>query len=195
MTLPRAEALQTLVFWAVTLALASQALTITGITFHIVDMGAAMGLSEKQAVAIFLPVAIFSTVTGYLIGVLSDRVKLRGLFIAMMVFEAIGIVGMAHLDSWALRGLAMVGLGISGGCFGTLSTVAIPRYFGRQHLGAIAGVEMMTLVIASAIGPSLLALFNALFGSYQWGLYLCAGLPLSIIFILIPSRNPQNHRN
>lgn len=187
----RAEALRTLAFWAVTLALASQALTITGITFHIVDIGAAVGLPQKQTVAIFLPIAVFSTLTGYLIGIGSDRAKLRVLFIGMMVFEAIGIAGMANLDRLALRMVAIVGLGISGGCFGTLSTVTMPRYFGRQHLGAIAGIEMMTLVIASAIGPSLLAIFNTLFGNYQFGLYLCAGIPLAIIFILIPSRNPQ----
>jgi len=187
----RGEALRTLAFWAVTLALASQALTITGITFHIVDIGAAVGLPEKQTVAIFLPIAIFSTLTGYLIGVASDRARLKVLFIGMMVFEAIGIVGMAALDSPPLRIVAIVGLGISGGCFGTLSTVTMPRYFGRQHLGAIAGVEMMTLVIASAIGPSLLALFNELFGSYRLGLYFCAGIPLAVIFLLLPSGNPQ----
>ncbi|WP_391540782.1 MFS transporter [Halomicronema hongdechloris] len=109
----------------------------------------------------------------------------------MMIFEAIGIASMAHLDIEPLRLVAIAGLGVSGGCFGTLSTVTMPRYFGRQHLGAIAGVEMMTLVIASAIGPSLLALFNNWFGSYQLGLYLCAGLPLAVNGLLIPSGNPQ----
>ena len=187
----RNEALRTLVFWAVTLALASQALTITGITFHIVDIGASVGLPQKQTVAIFLPMALVSMLTGYLIGTLSDRAPLRGLFIAMMLFEAIGIIGIAHLDSMVLQIVALVGLGISGGCFGTLSAVTMPRYFGRQHLGAISGVEMMTLVIASAAGPSLLAIFNALFGSYRLGLHLLAVIPLVIIFLLLRLRNPQ----
>ena len=187
----RTEALRTLVFWAVTLALASQALTITGITFHIVDIGASSGLPQKQTVAIFLPIAVVSMLTSYLIGRLSDRVKLKILFIGMMVFEAIGIIGIAHLDDSILWILAIVGLGISGGCFGTLSAVSMPRYFGRQHLGAISGVEMMILVMASATGPSLLAIFNALFGSYQFGLYFFAGIPLVIISLLIRLRNPQ----
>lgn len=187
----RAEALATLAFWVVTLALASQALTITGITFHIVDLGASVGLPQKQTVAIFLPIAIVSMLTGYIIGTISDRAKLRMLFIGMMIFEAIGIAGMTHLDSGVLRIFAIVGLGISGGCFGTLSAVSLPRYFGRQHLGAISGVQMMTLVIASAIGPSLLAIFNTIFASYRYGLYLFAGIPLGIIFLLIPLRNPQ----
>lgn len=188
----RVEALRSLAFWAVTLALATQSLSVTGITFHIVDIGAAVGLAEKQTVALFLPIAVFSTLTGYLVGLMADRTQLRFLFMVMMVFEAIGITGMAHLDSDVFRLVAIAGLGISGGCFGTLSTVTMPRYFGRQHLGAIAGVEMMVLVMASAIGPSFLAMFNAVFGSYRMGLYLCAMLPLMIVFVLIPSRNPQN---
>lgn len=188
----RPEALRMLVFWATTLALASQALSITGITFHIVDIGAAAGLPRTQTVAIFLPIALFSTLAGYLIGLVSDRAKLKSIYIGMMLFEASGIVGMAHLDHPVWRWVAIAGLGISGGCFGTLSTVTMPRYFGRHHLGAISGVEMMTIVIASALGPSWLALFKSLFGSYQLGLYLCAALPLAIIFLLIPTHNPQD---
>lgn len=188
----RPEALRTLAFWAVTFALASQALTITGITFHIVDIGAAVGLAEKQTVALFLPIALFSTLTGYAIGIVADRTSLSTLFIGMMIVEAIGIASIAHLDNGMVRLIAIVGLGISGGCFGTLSTVTMPKYFGRRHLGAIAGVEMMVLVIASAIGPSLLAVCNALFGSYRPGLYLCASIPLAVIALLIPVRNPQD---
>jgi len=187
----RSEALRTLAFWAVTLALASQALCMTGVTFHIVDIGATVGLLEKQTVGLFLPIGILSTVTGYAVGLLSDRVPLKLLFIVMMIFESVGIAGMAHLDNPALRIVTIIALGICGGFFGTLSTVTMPQYFGRTHLGAIAGVEMMVLVMASAIGPSLLASFNAIFGSYRFGLYLCAAIPLAIILLLLPSRNPQ----
>ncbi|MEB3214178.1 MAG: hypothetical protein VKL39_22710 [Leptolyngbyaceae bacterium] len=55
---------------------------------------------------------------------------------------------------------------------------------------AIAGIEMMVLVLASAIGSSLLAFCQTLFGNYRLGQYLCPALPLVIIFVLIPMRNP-----
>ncbi len=187
----RGEALATLAFWAVTLALASQALTITGITFHIVDIGAAAGLPETQAVAIFLPIAVISTTVGYTIGVASDRMNLKWLFLGMMVFEALGVASMAHIDILAWRGAAILGLGVSGGCFGTLTTVALPNYFGRRHLGAISGVQMMSMVVASALGPSLLAWFEAQFAAYQWGLYASALLPVLAFFLVLASRHPQ----
>lgn len=187
----RSEALRTLAFWAVTLALSTQALTITGITFHIVDIGTATGLARTQTVAIFLPIAIFSTLTGYLIGIASDRTHLKVLFIGMMLFEATGIACVVNLGDIWFRGLAVAGLGVSGGCFGTLSAVALPRYFGRSHLGAISGIQMMSMVIASALGPSLLALFKDYFGSYRIGLYVCAAMPIALIIPLLMMQNPQ----
>ena len=187
----RGEALQTLGFWASTLALSSQALVFTGVTFHIVDIGAAAGLSETEAVSLFLPMAMVSTGVGYLIGFASDRIDLKLLYLLMMTAQVLGFAGMANIGVIEFRAIAMLGWGISGGCFGTLSTVTLPRFFGRAHLGAISGVQMMSMVIASALGPSLLAVFKAQLGSYQPGLYLCCGFPLIIFFLILISRNPQ----
>ena len=187
----RSQALATLAFWATTLALSSQALIITGITFHIVDIGTGVGLSETHTVALFLPMAILSTSVGYGIGVVSDRFALKPLFLMMMAVQTVGIFCMAHLDLIGPRVLAIVGFGISGGCFSTLSAVTLPRFFGRSHLGAISGVQMMSMVIASALGPSFLALFRAQFESYQTGLYLCAAFPVIVFLLLLPTQNPQ----
>lgn len=187
----RPEALRTVAFWAVALALSSQSLIITGITFHIVDIGALAGLSETQTVAIFLPISVVSTIVGYLIGIASDRAPLRLLFISMMIAQAIGIACIASLDVFVLRAIATVGIGFSAGCFGTLTTVTLPRFFGRMHLGAIAGVQMMSMVIASAIGPSFLAIFKEIFGSYRPGLYTACLIPLGLVGLMTLIRNPQ----
>ncbi|MBE9078988.1 MFS transporter [Romeria aff. gracilis LEGE 07310] len=186
----RREALRTLAFWAITLALATQALTITGITFHIVDIGADAGLVEARTVAIFVPIAVVSTAVGYGIGVASDRFQLKPLFGVMMVFEAVGVAAMAHLQVPSLRWLAVLGLGVSGGCFATLTSVALPRYFGRAHLGAIAGVQMMSLVIASALGPTILAWFKQVFGAYTLGLYACSLLPVVALGLVVGMGRP-----
>ncbi len=191
----RHEALSTLAFWATTMALSSQALVITGITFHIVDLGATVGLSKAGAVSWFLPTAVVSTLVGYGIGLAADRLNLKLFYLAMMLSQGAGFIGAAHLGIPLFRIAAILGLGISGGCFATLSSVTLPRYFGRLHLGAISGVQMMSIVIASAIGPSLLALFREQLGSYQTGLYFCCAFPTIAFFLILGSRNPQqNHR-
>ncbi|MGB3512462.1 MAG: MFS transporter [Microcoleaceae cyanobacterium] len=189
----RAEAIRTIIFWVVTLALSSEALILTGITFHIVDIGAEVGLSQMEAVSIFLPKAVISTIIGYLVGMVSDRVPLKYLFMVMMVGEAIGIASIANFGSPLFRLLTIVGFGISGGCFGTLSAVALPRFFGRAYLGSISGFQMMIMVIASAIGPSFLALFKDKLGSYQPGLYGCLILAILIFILTFFARNPRKY--
>lgn len=184
----RGEAVRTLAFWTVTLALASQALVITAVTFHIVDIGALVGLTRSESVAIFFPLALTSTFVGLVAGVFGDRCSVRLLILVMMSFQALGLVGAADLSerSW----LAAVGLGAAGGFFGPLSTLAFPRFFGRKNLGAIAGVEMMCLVIGSALGPSVYALFRELSGSYRPAVLASLILPISVAVLSAFFRRP-----
>lgn len=70
-------------------------------------------------------------------------------------------------------------------CPSKKSSPVRPRFFSRAHLGAIAGIQMMFIVIASALGPSLLANFKAITGSYIGGLYTCCLFaPIVIILML-----------
>ncbi|MEM9070757.1 MAG: MFS transporter [Myxococcota bacterium] len=186
----RGEAIRTLAFWAVTGALAFQALIVTGITFHVVDLGAAAGLLRDEAVAVFLPMSVVSTFVGLTGGILADRVPVRLLLLVMMGAQALGIVAATDLDG--LFWLAVAGLGVSGGLFAPISTVAFPRFFGRTHLGAIAGVEMMCLVIASSLGPSLLAFSQTALGSYNPALFGCLALPAVAAILALGFRNPAS---
>ena len=109
----------------------------------------------------------------------------------MMVFQAIGIASIANLNIAGLIVPAVIGLGVSGGCIGTLSTVVLPRFFGRKHLGAISGVQMMAIVIASALGPSLLATSKSVTGSYSTGLYACCLFAPVVVALMIIVKAPQ----
>lgn len=171
----RAEAIRTLGFWAVTAALASQAMIITGVTFHIVDIGAKVGLDRPEAVAIFLPMAVVSTTTGLIGGWLADRAPIKWLVWAMMSALTLGTLSATTLDtaSWTV----ILGFGIGGGLFAPLSTVAFPRLFGRAHLGSIAGIEMMFIVLGSAMGPSLFAWSEDATGTYASAMYAALALP------------------
>ncbi|MEO0768669.1 MAG: MFS transporter [Cyanobacteria bacterium J06649_4] len=188
----RRQALATLAFWAVTLAFMSQALSVTGITFNIVSIGEEMGIAEVDMVRIFVPIAVVSTAVGYGVGLACDRIRIQYIFIFMMVSQAIGIAALANLDIPWMIVPTVVGLGISGGCFGTLSTVVLPKFFGRAHLGAISGVQMMAIVIASALGPSLLANSKSLTGSYTGGLYACCLFAPIVIGLMLLVKTPAS---
>lgn len=185
----RAQASRTLSFWAVSFALSTQSLVLTALTFHIVDLGASAGLDRSQAVAVFLPLAVVSTIFGLISGLAADRMPLRLLIAVMMAGEAIGLLGAFDLSerSWML----VLGFGTSGGLFGPISTVAFPRLFGRRHLGAIVGVEMMCLVIASALGPALFAASRQYLGGYDAALALSLLLPAAASIVGLGVREPS----
>ena len=177
----RAQALRTPVFWLVTLGVAGHSMVGTGLTFHIVDLGAEAGLGRAAAVAIFLPISLVSVPTGIAVGAAIDRFAIRHVVMVMMAGQAVMFALAGHLGDPLLRAGAIAGWGLSGGFFGPLTVAALPGLFGRAHLGAIQGVMMMVLVIASALGPSALALMKAAFGAYAPGLHALAVLPVVVL--------------
>ena len=56
----RAEALRDRRFWAVTIPVAAMATVSTALTFHIIDFGAEIGLTDDEVVRIFVPIAMVS---------------------------------------------------------------------------------------------------------------------------------------
>jgi OFA family oxalate/formate antiporter-like MFS transporter len=187
----RAEALRTSAFWLVSLAISNQALVGTGITFHIVDIGAEAGMAAESAVAIFLPVAIASTLVGFAVGYAIDRVSIRVLIMIMMAGQIGMFVGMASFENDAMRIGTIVCWGLASGFYGPLTVAALPGFFGREHLGAIQGAHMMIIVIASALGPATLASLHAWFGSYQIGFYVVAVMPFAVLVWAPFTTDPQ----
>lgn len=187
----RGEAIRTGAFWLVTLGIASHAMVGTGLTFHIVDLGAEGGLARSEAVAIFLPVAFVSTPFAFAAGAMIDRYPVRFAMMAMMACQIVMFAGMAHFGSLAARVVAIAGWGLSAGFYGPLTVAALPRLFGRVHLGAIQGAQMTTLVVASAFGPAALAGLHELLGAYRPGLYLLCALPAAVGLAAPFTRSPR----
>ncbi|MFK7896802.1 MAG: MFS transporter [Myxococcota bacterium] len=187
----RGEALRTAAFWIVTIGIANHAMVGTGIALHIVDLGAEIGLDEAAALRVFLPVTMISMPTAIIMGLAVDRFPIRFLIMGMMLGQML-MFGLApHMNDPLLYRICIAGWGLSAGFYGPLTVAALPNFFGRTHLGAISGVMMMVIVIASALGPALLAGFKAHFGSYAPGLHALAFLPL-VVFIAAPfTRNPR----
>lgn len=176
--IPLSEARQTLAFWSTCLGLSLHALMITAISFHIVDIGATSGVSKEAAIAIFVPIALSSGFFDLLTGWLADHVPVRYLLCFMMFGCLTGFIGVAMLGQTIGFILAVLGLGISNGCYGSLSNLAIPNFFGRKYMGEISGYQLSCLVLATSIGPIFFAACVALFDNYRPALYLAAAIGL-----------------
>jgi MFS family permease len=85
---------------------------------------------------------------------------------AALFVLAAGVAALPHLSllthvmTWAAA------MGLGGGVMMVLFFSAWPRVFGRRHLGQIQGIAQALTVLASAIGPLLLAWCVSATGSY-----------------------------
>lgn len=179
----RAEAVRDLRFWAVTLPVVVLSSTATAITFHIVDVGAEQGLDEDSIVRIFVPIALvsipFTLITGWLV----DTIGPMAVAALASAAQVVMVLAVGWLDQPVTLVAAVIGWGVAQGCFSSLTSAAIPRVFGRTHLGAISGVQMSAMVIGSAIGPALFAASRSLTDSYRPALWLTA-VPAAAAFVL-----------
>jgi MFS family permease len=83
------------------------------------------------------------------------------------------------------------GIGTAGGVVTVIFFAAWGSVFGRTHVGRIQGFAQLLTVVASAIGPDLMAEGRALTGSYAPMFYavsaLTGGLALAACFVRIPA--------
>ncbi|EDY81141.1 transporter, major facilitator family [Verrucomicrobiia bacterium DG1235] len=168
----RSEALGTFAFWAFSLVFALQALYFTAYAFHVVDVAADAGVSKGAMLNLFVPAALLNAGVSLFVGWACDRWRLKYLLAFMAGGNAVAALGLAALDGWWLSAAVVVGFGIGGGCFGALSGVFMPRFFGLKHLGAISGFFASLIVIGSAVGPLLFSVTRGATGSYElvhWG--------------------------
>ncbi len=176
------EAVRSYNFWVFNLGLCSYSLIVTGIIFHISSIGKLEGLSRMESFSIFLPMSIFSLITHFLSGWISDRISLKYLLMVMMAATGTGLMGFLNFANIWARGVIIVNLGIMGGLFGCLTLVTWPRFFGRKHLGAISGLNMGCMVFTSAIGPPIFGLAENMSGNYRSAFFICI-LISAVLFI------------
>lgn len=179
-------------FWIFNIGLSLHALITTALIFHIASLGEAAGLERAQVFALFLPMSVISVSTNLVSGWLSDRMQLKYLLLTMMAAMFIGTLSVPYLGTFSGKIALALGLGISGGIFGCLVGVTWPRYFGRKHLGAISGLNMASMVFASAIGPPLFGLSLSWVDAYDPAIWVSAALPFTIFFCALAVRkHPQ----
>ena len=187
----RAEALRTWPFWVFNLSFGFISLYTTAVTFHILSIAKEAQRGEIEVIGYFVPMAFISVFTNLLMGWISSRTRLKYLLAIMNGGALASVIGVIHLQSEVGVISYIVGNGIAGGCFACLSGVVWPRFFGRRWLGAISGIGMSSMVIASGIGPLLFGASLSVWGSYTPILWACALIPALLLLATGRSDNPQ----
>jgi len=111
-------------------------------------------------------------------GLLVGRVHLRVLLSVALILDAAVLIAATRLTSVPAAYAFGVGWGIQSGIEMLVMGVIFANYFGRRHLGAIAGLASTMQVAASAMGPMPIGIARELLGSYETVLTGSAIVPL-----------------
>jgi MFS family permease len=99
-------------------------------------------------------------------GWLATRMPLPSLLAVSLSILAAGVASLPHVSAFAHVMAWALAMGIGGGLVMVLFFAVWPRVYGRRHLGRIQGIAQAMTVLASAIGPVLLAWCVDWTGSY-----------------------------
>ena len=162
----RAEAIRNFAFWIYNGIFALQALFITAYVFHVLDLAQQLGIPDKRILGLFLPSAVIGGLISIGVGWYSDRFRLKYFAAFMASGIALSAAALVVPVEGFLIPAIIIGMSITSGCFGPISGAFIARYYGVSHIGAISGVFMSSMIIASATGPLLFSYCKDYTGSY-----------------------------
>lgn len=185
------QAIRTFPFWAFTAAFCLNGIYATAFSFHAIDIARESGITANRFFQLFLFMTLFNIPTGFFIGWLTGKTRLKYPLTLMSVTMAISAAGLIAMPSPIGIAAFVVGGGISWACFGTLMAVTYPRFFGRRNLGKIIGWAMLALVMASAVAPFLWSLSQKYTNAYApatWGFILAC---LILLIASFKADNPQ----
>lgn len=187
----RGEALRTYAFWVFALSFSFYSYFVTSFTFHILAIGKEFGFEKADIIELFIPMAAVSVIVTVVYGLINPHTRLKWLLLAMNLGGVAGALGLMGLDSTLGKVSYIVGNGLGGGAFMSLTGLVWPRYFGRRRIGAISGVSMSLIVIASGVGPLLFGLSERFTGSFVAVFALSAAMPFLLGIGSLWANNPQ----
>jgi MFS family permease len=168
------QALATPAFWVFALGAALYGLVASGIGLFNESILAERGFGADVYYQTLVVTAMTALAGNFGGGWLATRMALPKLLAISLFVLAAGLAALPdvttfpHVMAWA------VAMGLGGGLVTVLFFSVWPRAYGRRHLGGIQGAAQALTVVASAVGPLLLAWCVELTGSYAAMFYALA---------------------
>ena len=187
----RGEALRDYSFWVFNLTFSFYGLYATAFTFHILSLASEYQFADERILSLFVPIAATSVLTNLVFGAINARLRLKWLLLVMNIGCLSATLGMLFLDKPGGVSAYVIGNGIASGGFVSLTGIVFPRFYGRLHLGAISGVNMSAMVIASGLGPLAFGLCQQFSGSYRGILFASVFVPTLLALLSLKADNPQ----
>ena len=184
------QALSTTRFWVFALSSSIYGLIASGIALFNESVLAERGFDASTYHRSLAIIAITALLGNFLGGWLTARWSMKRLMALAMWLLAGSLLGLPHVTTQAHVVAYAIVMGLAGGFVIVIFFSFWSRSFGRAHLGKIQGAAQTLTVLASAIGPLLMAWGVERTGSYAAGFYLLAvvvvALGISAWFVSVP---------
>ena len=170
------DALRSGAFWVFALATAVYGLVASGIGLFNESILAERGFAPEMYHQALAVTAITALAGNFAAGALAERRSLRGVLVAALLILTAGLLALPHVSTPMHVLVQAVAMGIGGGFVMVVFFSFWGKAYGRAHLGRIQGAAQALTVIASAVGPLLLALWVESTGSYAGAFYALAAV-------------------
>jgi MFS family permease len=187
------QALSTSSFWIFGIASAVYGLIASGIALFNESILAERGFDAATYHRSLVIVALTALVGNFFGGWLTSKWKMNHLLALAMVLLGGSLVALPHVSTQTHVTLYALVMGLAGGFVIVIFFSFWSAAYGRKHLGKIQGAAQALTVIASAVGPLILAEGVSRTGSYAAIFYLLTlvviVLALLAWFVKIPSKD------
>jgi MFS family permease len=160
------EALATPAFWIFSVGAALYGLVASGIGLFNESILAERGFGPDVYYQTLIVTAMTALIGNFGGGWLATRMSLTNLLAVSLMILSLGLAALPHVSAIGQVMAWATAMGLGGGLVMVLFFSVWPRVYGRAHLGRIQGAAQAMTVVASAVGPLLLAWCVEWTGSY-----------------------------
>jgi MFS family permease len=185
-------ALLTPAFWVFAIGASLYGLVASGIGLFNESILLERGFGPNIYYQTLVVTALTGLAGNFLGGWLAGFVSLNRLMAISLFVLTGGLLALPHISTHPLAMAWAACMGLGGGLVMVLFFSVWPRVYGRKQLGRIQGVAQALTVLASAIGPLLLAICLGWTGSYRAVFYILAtavgAFGLAALVVPLPER-------
>jgi MFS family permease len=177
------EALSTPSFWIFGISSALYGLIASGIALFNESILAERHFDASTYYRSLVIVALTSLVGNFLGGWIASKWKMNRLLSLAMIMLAGSLLALPHVSTQIHVAIYAAVMGLAGGFVIVIFFSFWSAAYGRKHLGKIQGAAQALTVIASALGPLVLAETVSRTGSYASIFYLLAVVVMVLAFL------------
>lgn len=177
------EAMATPSFWVFGIASAVYGLIASGIALFNESILAERHFDASTYYRSLVIVALTSLVGNFLGGWIASKGRMNRLLSLAMILLAGSLVALPHVSTQTHVAIYAAVMGLAGGFVIVIFFSFWSAAYGRKHLGKIQGAAQALTVIASAVGPLILAEAVSRTGSYASIFYLLTVIVLVLALL------------